>query len=677
MAPKKGKTGKVVNPMFGKEDPPDRGKLTVDVGDDDDDDGGEPGVRPRSPSRSSSDAGEMTPKRAALKQRIAERQLAKYEEIFQQYDTDGSGTIDPTELTAVMSDIWPALYGHAAPREITAAEIADMVAQIDTDGSGEIDFEEFVEAITARVSDMLSTMNREIEDQIFGAQQRHVKKTAYNQLDEEADPKAFCGLLHPLSPRRKWYDIFQMALLMWTLYAIPMRIAFDYQPSIQSFSFWFDVAVDLAFLIDLFIQMHTYFLHGRTGLWVDNFTLVRARYFKTWFIVDFVAVFPADYLVRLLHWHDGGDARSLRMMRLARLLRYARLLKLLNLQRLRMLIEDYQQKIGFSAATFDFVVKLFVIVFGLYAFNHLVACLWIFIGREHSQFIEPYGVGDGWWDRQFGDRLVMGHKITENDQYTDAIYFIMMTVTSVGYGDITTGNIDEKNFLYYMMFVTAFVYAYIIGVFSDIVASRRSDRNTFDMKMRSVFEFLNYVDCPKALKADIKMFYDHRYPRKTLFDERMVYSELPPKFMKRLVLHRFEKTVHFVPFFRACSDECIVAICRKFVGFMATPGDYILERGEANKELVIMEHGEATGDDGAGITTEYEAGSFFGEMEFLGLQEVSGIAVKANTYCDLYALKLSDIKETIADYPGQPSPPKRTGRCLQPSYGVTDASVSV
>ena len=104
------------------------------------------------------------------------------------------------------------------------------------------------------------------------------------------------------------------------------------------------------------------------------------------------------------------------MNRLARLLRYARLLKLLNLQRLHMLIEEYQQKIGFSAATFDFVVKIFLIIFMLYAFNHLVACLWIFIGREHSQFIEPYGVGDGWWDRQFGDRLVMGHKITENDQ---------------------------------------------------------------------------------------------------------------------------------------------------------------------------------------------------------------------------------------------------------------------
>ena len=96
MAPKKGKTGKVVNPMFGKEDPPARGKLTVDVGDDDEDDGGEPGVRPRSPSQSSSEAGEMTPKRAALKQRIAERQLAKYES--QSHVQPDSAIDDPLAL---------------------------------------------------------------------------------------------------------------------------------------------------------------------------------------------------------------------------------------------------------------------------------------------------------------------------------------------------------------------------------------------------------------------------------------------------------------------------------------------------------------------------------------------------------------------------------------------------
>jgi len=52
----------------------------------------------------------------------------------------------------------------------------------------------------------------------------------------------------------------------------------------------------------MFIQMHTFYLSGRTGQWVNNRTKVRARYFRSWFLVDFVAVFPADYIVRAMHW---------------------------------------------------------------------------------------------------------------------------------------------------------------------------------------------------------------------------------------------------------------------------------------------------------------------------------------------------------------------------------------
>ena len=482
------------------------------------------------------------------------------------------------------------------------------------------------------------------------APQRVVKKGVVD-TEPEVTITEGCGLLHPLSPRRKYYDLFQIFLLMWTLYVVPMRIAFAFEPEVGSLAFFIDVFVDAFFFTDMFIQMHTYYLSGRTGRWVNNHVKIRAKYFRSWFIVDFVAVFPADYIVRAMHYSGAEDARSFRMLRLARILRYARLLKLMNLKRLDALVEEYQKKIGFSAMTVDFVIKVVIMIVGMGCFNHLAACIWIFVGREHSQFIEPYGTGDGWWDRQYGDQLIMGYGITEEEQYTDATYFIMMTVTSVGYGDITSGNTDEKHFVYIMMYATAFFYAYIIGVFADLVASRRSDRNQFDMKMRSVFEFLNHVDCPKELMSDIKMFYNHRFPRKTLFDEKTIYAELPPRFMKRLVLHRFEKTVHYVPFFRQASDECVVAICRKFHGYMAIPDENIVTRGETNKELIIMEHGEAEGQDGSGIITEYCAGSFFGEMGFLGLQETSSITVRALTYCDLYGLKLAHIRTTMAEYP--------------------------
>jgi hypothetical protein len=55
------------------------------------------------------------------------------------------------------------------------------------------------------------------------------------------------------------------------------------------------VVVDTFFVCDLGVQSHTYYMSGRSGQWVSNFKKIRRRYFKGWFIVDFVAVFPLDY----------------------------------------------------------------------------------------------------------------------------------------------------------------------------------------------------------------------------------------------------------------------------------------------------------------------------------------------------------------------------------------------
>ena len=122
------------------------------------------------------------------------------------------------------------------------------------------------------------------------------------------------------------------------------RIAFADEPPSDSVAFWADVTVDVFFAVDLFVQMHTYYMSGRTGEWVGSFPKIRARYFRSWFIVDFVAVFPVDYIVRAMERNQqtAADSRSLRMLRLARLLRYARLLKLMNLKRVTGIMETYQ-----------------------------------------------------------------------------------------------------------------------------------------------------------------------------------------------------------------------------------------------------------------------------------------------------------------------------------------------
>ena len=43
---------------------------------------------------------------------------------------------------------------------------------MDIDGSGEIDFEEFMQAVTGKMSEIFADMNKQLEEQVFGSQVR-------------------------------------------------------------------------------------------------------------------------------------------------------------------------------------------------------------------------------------------------------------------------------------------------------------------------------------------------------------------------------------------------------------------------------------------------------------------------------------------------------------------------
>ena len=60
------------------------------------------------------------------------------------FDSDGSGTIDPSELKSAMQSL-----GFEAKNQT----IYQMISDLDKDGSGAIDFDEFLDMMTARMSD--------------------------------------------------------------------------------------------------------------------------------------------------------------------------------------------------------------------------------------------------------------------------------------------------------------------------------------------------------------------------------------------------------------------------------------------------------------------------------------------------------------------------------------------
>merc|ERR550537_969168 len=75
---------------------------------------------------------------------LSEQQQAECREAFDLFDTDGSGNIDAKELRVAMRAL-----GFEPKKE----EIKKMINDIDRDGSGTIDFNEFLEMMTAKMSE--------------------------------------------------------------------------------------------------------------------------------------------------------------------------------------------------------------------------------------------------------------------------------------------------------------------------------------------------------------------------------------------------------------------------------------------------------------------------------------------------------------------------------------------
>ena len=69
-------------------------------------------------------------------------EIEEVREAFSLFDTDGSGTVDPKELKAAMQSL-----GF----ESKNPSVYQMIAELDRDGGGPVDFEEFLDAITAKL----------------------------------------------------------------------------------------------------------------------------------------------------------------------------------------------------------------------------------------------------------------------------------------------------------------------------------------------------------------------------------------------------------------------------------------------------------------------------------------------------------------------------------------------
>ena len=251
--------------------------------------------------------------------------------------------------------------------------------------------------------------------------------------------------------RGKW-DTVMIFLLVETAIMVPYEIGFiqpmtqDADASLPSPSpidllFIINRLIDLCFLFDMWLQFHTPFMDKITNQKISHFHRIAQEYLTHWFALDLISILPFDILALTMENSTVGHLKLLRIIRLLRMF------KIVRVFRASRIIRRWEAQLGMSFA----LVSLSKFFFGTLILAHWMACLWGLI----PQF-EDLGEDELSWMRHY-DRLIQSE---DHSQYIVALYWAVMTLTTIGYGDVLPQTTAERTVSIFCMMMGGGVYAY-------------------------------------------------------------------------------------------------------------------------------------------------------------------------------------------------------------------------
>jgi len=258
-------------------------------------------------------------------------------------------------------------------------------------------------------------------------------------------------VMHPSSPNRLIWVSLGVLMVTYDLIMLPMG-AFDLPFDVQMVMDVFTYVISSFWTADIILNFFTGF-HIKGGSLEMRSRKTAWHYLHTWFIVDIVLVM-IDWVVIavdafILNGDGGGrsGAGSARLVKSVRAMRILRSIRLLRVAKLPSVFKDLTISMGrseYAGLVFGIIKHLSSILI----INHLVACVWFFIGKDNPDgWVKVYKAADAFWQ----------------DQYLISLHWSLCQLTPA------PTRIQPTNFVERLYTVTVIVFALI--TFSSFVSS--------------------------------------------------------------------------------------------------------------------------------------------------------------------------------------------------------------
>jgi len=388
--------------------------------------------------------------------------------------------------------------------------------------------------------------------------------------DPVADAQRTKYLIDPSSDMMKRWDLASIALLGIIMIITPYEVAFM-QTSLNAL-FFLNRMADIFFILDMVKEFFLMYRDDTTGRMIKDHNTIIRRYMGCWFWLDTAAILPFDLIGVIMDSEEINKFKALRIIRLFRLF------KLLRLLRAGRIFDRWETAYAINNGQLTLVKFLFLTVI----VAHWMACAFHMV-----RVIEDDQTGRNWVEAFLG----VGNYYTGFEIYICAYYWAVMTMSTIGYGDLVPKTTLERIFVIGAMFLGSSIFAYVVGSVTSTVASMGARTTEFRELMDAVNSYMESVNLPYDLRVRIRSYFRHKFNVGSLHSSADLLDLLSPALRESVIKCTHSQWIKGICFFRDCSDNFVVSIALALQQHTCSPHELMIALEDPMTVMYIVKSG--------------------------------------------------------------------------------------
>ena len=406
-----------------------------------------------------------------------------------------------------------------------------------------------------------------------------------NESDEDSEPE---GLL--LNPETKFvfiYDAIIAFVALYSLIYIPIELAKNFcfcSSNPNSFKTFINFIFDILFVIDLIIEFFREFYTKEDEKLIKNSIKIIHNYIRGWFFLDLLASLPSNILIFYFCKNQSNkicftfqkNNNLIDFLMLFRCLKALKVFKISTRKKNQFVTEIVEKCSDYSILDqfMDLFSKISFIIAGL----HLLSCIHIFIGRH---------VYPGWiFKNQFQNYSLI-------NLYMISLYYMITTMTTVGYGEISSDSFIEIVFRIILLAVGIICYSWLISSISNGINKQSYASINYSnecLLLESIRR--SHRELPYKIYFAIKKHLEYKHFRQKIFDKDLLINNLPYSLKNNLIFSMYKNAIEKLDFFKGISNTNFLAeTLRYFTPISGKKNDIFIKENELIEEIYFVLEG--------------------------------------------------------------------------------------